>query len=257
MDPGTHMFGRRGADAYDLEDYGRHFPVEPGREPKVILESTPGYLYYQEALRRVPDLPTRPRCLFVVREPSSQIFSLYRYFRENWTWIPAGMSFSDFVSAARRGEHAFGGNELARDALRNAAYADFLEPWRDRLGPGRMRVVTFDALRADPRGFTADVARWAGLDPSFYDAYGFARDNETYAARWRPLQGVNVALRGRLPKGRLYGAARRAYRSLNTRPPSAPDAEDRAVLGELRKEYRAANERLARGFGLALAGWRD
>lgn len=255
VDPGSHLFGRRGGAPYDLERYGRHFPVAPGREPRLVLESTPSYLYAREALRRIPDLPTRPRCVFVVREPSSQIFSLYRYFRENWSWIPAGMSFREFVSAARRGEHGFGGNELARDALRNAAYVDFLEPWRDRLGPDRMRVHSFDALRADPRGLVAELARWAGLDPRFYDARELPRENEGYAVRWRPLQELNVALRGRLPKGRLYRAARDAYRSLNTRAAPGPSDEDRVVLDELRSEYRAPNERLARSFALALPGW--
>ena len=253
-DPGTHM-ARDGVEPGDLDAYARHFPVEPGREPKVVLESTPGYVYHREALLRIPGLPTQPRCLFIVREPSSQVFSLYRYFRENWSWVPASMSFREFVAAVRGGTHDFGGNELAFDALSNAAYVDFLEPWRERLGGERMRVHTFDALKADPRGFVEDVAGWLGLDTSFYQTYGFPRENETYAARWRSLQEVNIALRARLPKGWPYEVARRVYRAVNTRSPDAAGSDERAVLSGLRDEYRAANERLARSFDLDLSGW--
>ena len=252
VDPGTHMFGRRGADPYALDRYAAHFPDAPAA---VVLESTPAYVYSREALARVPDLPSAPRCLFVVREPSAQILSLFQYFRNNWSWIPSDMTLAQFVAAADAGTHDFGGNELARDALRNAAYVDFLEPWAERLGPDRMRVETFDALRADPRGLTERVARWAGLDPAFYADYAFPRDNETYAPRWSTLQRVNVALRARLPKGVLYDAARGAYRALATRRPAGPDEDDRAVLAGLRARYREPNARLAARFGLDLGAW--
>ena len=89
-------------------------------------------------------------------------------------------------------------------------------------------VLTFDALVGDPLGTAKAVAGWVGLDAGFYDAYGFPRENETYAPRSRLLQTVNVAVRRHLPGGRAYDAARTLYRRLNTRRPSGADAAEAA-----------------------------
>lgn len=147
----------------------------------MVFEATPSYLYMTNALELIPELETQPKCLFVLREPAAQIFSLYQYFRNNWDWIPAGMSFPAFIEAAREGSHDFKGNELARNALSYARYVDYLLPWRARLGRERMLVMTFDALAGDPAGSTSRVAEWLGLDTEFYSSYGFPRENETYA----------------------------------------------------------------------------
>lgn len=133
------------------------------------------------------------------------------------------MGFGDYLRAIEDGSHDFSGNELARDALTNAAYVDFLRPWRDRLGEGRMFVCTFDELRRDAPALTRRIAQWTGLDPSFYDSHDFASENESYVPRSRGLQNLNIALRERLPKGALYRGLRGVYRRLNTtRPRRSP-----------------------------------
>jgi hypothetical protein len=255
VDPGTHMHrpGRHAADG--LAAYARYFPAPPGPAPRVVLESTPAYVYSATALARIPALPTRPKCLFVLREPAAQVYSAYQYFRNNWGYVPRGMSFGAYLDAVRAGSHDFNGNEQAQNALRYAAYVDYLEPWRDRLGAERMRVRLFDDLVADPRGFTREIAAWLGLDPAFYDGYGFPRDNDTYAVKSPTLQRLNLALRARLPKGAAYRGLRRLYRRLNTGRPTGPEADDRALIAELRASFRPANARLAAAFGLDLAPW--
>jgi hypothetical protein len=256
VDSGTHMFRPAANIADGLEGYSRYFAIKPGQNPKVILESTPSYLYQQTALRQVPDLPTKPKCLFVLREPGQQIYSLFTYFQNNWSWIPAGMRFGDYLSTLRKGNpDMFRGNELARDALRNARYADFLELWRARLGDERMMVCSFDQLKADPQALTRRIAAWLGLDPSFYDQYAFPRDNETYVVRNSALQRANVALRGWLPRGALYRSLRSLYRQLNTRPPEGPDEADQALIAALSADFAEANARLRARFGLELPGW--
>lgn len=255
VDPGSHMYRGDFNIETGLEGYETQFSVPPDREPAVIFEATPSYLYSAAALRHIPDLPTRPRCLFVVREPATQIFSLYSYFKGNWDWVPPDMTFGEFLTAVRDRSHDFRGNELARDALANAAYIDHLERWHARLGDARMMVVTFDDLARDPRDLMRRVAAWAGLDPAFYDTYAFRSENESYAPRSRALQAVNLAVRRRLPKGRFYGALRNVYRQLNTKKADGPDATDRAALADLRAEFEPFNRRLARSFGVDLDGW--
>lgn len=255
VDPGTHMYRPEAHVARGFETYRDQFPIPAGAKPRVILESTPAYIYYDTALDRIPDLASQPKCLFILREPAAQIYSLYTYFRDNWTWIPADMTFDGFLAAARAGSHEFNGNELVKNALSYAKYVDYLLRWRDRLGPERMMVITFDEFIADQRGTTQRIAQWLGLDPAFYETYDFPRENETYAPRNRLLQRVNVGVRGLLPKGAFYEKLRGFYRKLNTRASSGPAQEERGRIEALRPEFAEANARLAESFGLDLERW--
>lgn len=257
VDLSSHMY-RPGANvANGLDGYAHYFDLRSKVNPKILLESTPSYLYSETALRYVPDLPSAPRCLFVVREPSEQIYSLFRYFQSNWSWIPSSMRFSEYLSVLRQpiDTQQFRGNELAQNALGNARYVEHLLPWRDRLGPERIMVTTFDRLTHDPKRLTQEVSAWLGLDPEFYESYCFLWENETYAVRSRALQRVNVSIRARLPKGAAYRALRGFYRRYNTRPPEKPDAEDRFLIERLAREYTQANARLREEFNLDLLGW--
>lgn len=254
-DPGTHMFRASATSTNGLDGYAQYFPQDGGLRRKVLVESTPAYIYYEEALRNIPELATRPKCLFVVREPAAQIYSLFRYFSGNWNWVPHDMSFRSFVEAAQTGSHDFNGNELARNVLRNAVYVDFLERWRARLGRERMFVRTFDHLLRDKKAFTRTIAGWLDLNPAFYDDYPFPRENDSYAVRCQRLQALNLRVRGKLRRARLYGPLRRAYRRLNTTTPPGPSNDDLEVMADLRRRFRADNERLARAFALDLSNW--
>ena len=63
VDPGTHMHRPGAHIANGLEGWRDQFPIPSGVKPKVILESTPGYLYYETALTHIPALESAPKCL--------------------------------------------------------------------------------------------------------------------------------------------------------------------------------------------------
>ncbi len=257
VDPGTHMYRADCHVSRGLESYGALFPpLRPtDRAPLVRLEATPGYIYSKTALEHIPDLPNAPKCLFVLREPVSQIRSLYAYFQGNWNWIPAGMSFADYLAAVEAGMSDFKGNELARNALGNAEYVKFLEAWRSRLGPDRMKILLFEDLRADPRAVTQEVARWVGLAPEFYADFGFDAQNETYVPRSRLLHRVNIALRAQVPKGRLYNGLREIYHKLNTTRRDQAPSGGQDVVDDLHARFVEPNRRLSERFGLDLSKW--
>ncbi len=257
VDAGTHMHEPSRHIANGLDGYRTFFKAPASTEPRVVFEATPSYLYSRAALDHLPDLQTAPKFLFIVREPAAQIFSLYSYFKNNWKWIPSGMTFADYVNAAREGATDFRGNELARNALRYAAYIDYLTLWRNRVGLERMRVELFDDLVSDPKSFIQSLAEWAGLNPSYYETYNFPRENETYEVKLAWLQGINVSIRRGLPKGRAYRGLRSLYRALNTNKPKGPTARDLEIIKLLRREYESANERLAKEWELDLSTWKN
>ena len=253
-DGDSHTFRSDFNSEHGLEAYARQFDSEAARRSSVIFESTPTYIYQKTALRMIPDLPTRPRCLFVLREPAAQIRSIFTYYRNNWAHIPPDLDFHDYLARVRRDDARFAGNELAERPFRHARYLDFLIPWRDALGPDRMKVLTFEQVTGDPRGTMREIADWLDLDAGYYDDFAFRSDNESYQPRSRALQRINIALRGRLPKGRIYRALRAAYRGVNTdRPDRSPDAA--GDMAEIRARMAPHNEALAEAFDLDLTGW--
>lgn len=255
VDPSTHMFrADRNFRLFGLGGYARLFE---GGDPSaaVVLEATPGYLYSETALRYLTTIPTRPSFIFLLREPVAQLRSLHRYFQQNWTWIPRDMSFREFIAAVQRKSTDFRGNELAANALNNAWYPDHLRRWRQVIGADRMVVLLYEDLLHDNRGFMRRVSKRLGIDPEFYDGYHFPRENSTYAVRSGWLQDLNVRVRSRLPKGRLYNRLRNLYRAVNTRPsPSHP--QDPELERGLAEYFAPMLSQLEQEFGMDLTPWR-
>lgn len=251
VDPGTHMYRAEAHINAGFESWRHQFDMAACSKASIITESTPSYIYSNTALSNIPFLASNPKVLFIIREPSSQIYSMYNYFRNNWNWIPASMTFGDFLACVRDSSHDFGGNELAQNALVNAGYVTFLRQWRDRLGPERMRVLNFDDLRSDHVSFMTSIASWLDLDPDFYRDYTFPTENQTYTPKRRWLQHINIAVRGTLPKGPIYRALRSAYRRANTHSAKpAASAEDLVLLDQLREEFVELNKALDDEFGI-------
>lgn len=260
VDPGTHMYRKaRNFSTSGLSGYEAEFPQD-GDGARIVVEATPGYMYYETALRELPRLPTRPDFVFVLREPVAQIRSLFRYFQENWDWIPRSMTFPDFIEAVEKGTSTFKGNELASGALRNADYLDHLRRWREACGADRLHLFLFEDMIRDPRGFMIRLAARLGIDPAFYETYDFPVENETYVVKNAALQSLNIRIRGLIPQGRMYEVLRRMYRAANTKsvPKSAarPASDDFEVERMLSYRYLPMVRELEQEFGLDLATWR-
>lgn len=258
VDPGTHMFHADQHVSRGLDTYRDCFPDIPkgAPKPKIILESTPSYLYSETALQFIPDLPSRPLLLFILREPSAQIFSLFKYFSNNWNFVPANMTFTDFLAAVESGGYDFGGNELAQNAIRFADYRPFLTRWIERCGRERVKIYLFEDLRENPRLFARKICFDLGIDAEFYDTYHYPKDNETYRIRDSGIQRLNIAIRNHLPRGAVYDWLRNIYRTVNTRRPDPMSAEDKDALAALRKKFEYANQALEATVGISTKQWR-
>jgi hypothetical protein len=256
VDPGTHMYSpARNFVGGGLAGYSKLFEAcDPGS--RVVIESTPSYLYSEAALRELPHLRTEPKFIFVLREPVSQLHSLFSYFQQNWNWIPRQMSFREFVAAAEQGGHEFKGNELAVNALRNAWYPDHLRRWQAAVGRDRMLILLFEDLVEDSRAAMRVIARRMGIDPTFYETYDFPAENKTYLARSGALQDLNIMVRSRLPQGAMYNTLRRFYRAINTKAPSG-HGRDLGADRRLAERYVEMLPDLETGFGLDLTKWRQ
>lgn len=256
FDPASNVLDQ-GEDGYKA-----YFQSPKCRSAKLLIEGSPAYVVMGAALDHLPDLSSRPHIVFVVREPSAQIYSTHKYFSNTHNHLPPGMDFPAFIAALRAGRTDFSANELCRDALKNARYVDHLARWQDRLGMDRMSVFVFEEM-VDPNkraGFMKALAVRFGLDPAFYDSYDFPTANESYVAKHAGLNRLMVAARNRVldligADNWFYRTARAAYRKLFTTARAERSADDATLLAELKAEYKAANQALADRFSLDLSRW--
>ncbi|MGI9328393.1 MAG: sulfotransferase [Pseudomonadales bacterium] len=236
--------------------YERFFESNGPSVPRVVMEAGPDYMYQQIALQKLPELPNEPTFIFLLREPASQIYSLFQYLQNNWQYLPNTMTFSEFIELARVRSETLAHHELLQNAIDNARYLAHIEKWVARVGQDRVRVYLFDDLKRDSQQYMQRLCADLGLDPSFYDSYDFDKGNESYRIRSHALQKLNLAVRSKLPHWTLYNWARRVYRRLNTDPDSIQKStEELETLRTLRLEFAAANNALAERFQLDLRDW--
>lgn len=256
VDPSSDQF-RPHANFRDhgFEGFAQFFTeTEPGAS--LCIESTTLCLYSQTALNHLPDLPSRPKFLFMVREPSRQLYSNYQFFTNKFPEIDPRTSFADFIDQVRRADPRVGHVEQLRHALDYANYEKHLSRWRDRVGADRIAVHVFEDMIKDPRVFARKLAVTYGIEPDFFDSYAFDPDNQTTYVRSWALKSLGRKLRAILPAGRALEGLRSVYHAINSskaRPEMS--AQDEATLAALKAEFADANQRLAREFDLDLSRW--
>ena len=257
VDPGGELYNKKAnITTCGLECYGRFFPSSCDREPRLVLEATSVYVFQQNALKYLPDLPALPHFIFLVRKPSDQIYSTFTYFQNNMADLDRSLAFAEFVSLAGQDRADFSNNKLLRDPLITPHYVDLVERWVARCGRERVHVFVFENMTADPQSFMKELALTFGIDPGFYDNFDFGAENQSYRVRSFQVHRFVVKARRLLPDGPFRNKIRHLYRRYNTVPKTEPASERSHVLqSELDRLYRETNTRLADRFGLDLSRW--
>jgi Sulfotransferase domain len=261
LDPGHALLDRR-SNYHDhgLAGYADHFRECGGRSGPIVLEATPHYLYQETALGVLSSLDPPPTLLFLLRRPADRIYSEYQFARNNRAVIDRDMSFREFLRVVRRGEPSLRGRTQLDAVIDHSRYINYLEEWASRFPRPRLHILLFEDLQRDNRSFMKGAATVLGIDPRFYDTYGFPLKNLTYQVRYQALHRFRSAVGRRLPRGQaktlLHKATRKVYSAVNIeRIRPAKTSDDYEVLAELDREFAADNARLAREFGVDLSSW--
>ena len=251
---------RQGANIHDhglaaYEAYFRH--CDPTRT-RVVLEATPGYLYQQTAPRVLASLEPRPRVLFILRNPSDRVYSAYHSVRFR-AFLDPTTGFRDYLAQVRDGQPG----ERVDDAVERSQYVDYLRPWLECFPRASVDILLYERLREDPRRFMKDLAERLGIEPGFYEHYGFPHKRLTQEIRRPALHRTLARATGlvvRDPDGKAMRMLRKAfggaYASVNVSPkPPSKTAEDRRLLADLDRHFAPYNARLARELDLDLSPW--
>lgn len=264
MDEG-HPLLRPGSNfhARGLEGYAEFF-ADCKTGARVVFEATTHYIYQRTALEVLSQLPTRPRVVFLLRKPSERVYSSFRYSQNNLANVRRDLTFARFVELSK----SDGGGGAALEELAGASayvlrndigfsrYVEYISAWVERFGRGRVDVLLFEDLKANPRAFMKEFAARVGVDASFYDSYDFPLKNETFGVRYPSLHRGVRRLNGLVPSAALKGALKKAYVKAQSGGRSeVKTQEDARALEELEREFRPFNRRLADELGLNLSAW--
>ncbi|HWC31681.1 MAG TPA: sulfotransferase [Actinomycetota bacterium] len=235
----VHFFDRnfeRGTDWYR-----EHFRAA-GRE-RHVGESTPEYMYAQEAPRRIADTLGDVRLLAILRDPVDRAYSAYWH---NRTRGHEQLAFEEALDAEQC-RLASGDESVAmRFAyVDRGRYAAQLRRVREALPEAPLSVTLFERLRDERVETVRSLYRFLGVDDAVVPPQIAEVKNRFVEFRSQRL---------RRPIRRLPGPLRRIAGRLNIRYRTYPSlsAELRARVAE---RFRDDNVELASWLGLDLSPW--
>ena len=226
-----------------LEDYSAYFSPAPGQH--LLFEASPQYFQQDTALEWLPGLASRPKVLFLLRDPARRLQSLFRYSKYALKRLPPDTGFSQWLITAQ--------GQSEQEACR---YQQRLRTWQEALGEQRLKVFVFEQLVREPAAHLVELSDWLGINPEFWRGFGYTQRNRTVDMRHPALHQL-AANMGRFIPAALVARLLPLYYRINARPAPAPDPAELAALTALREQYQPHNDELARQFGLDLRCWQD
>lgn len=226
---------------HGLEAYGRFFPAAP-RE-RVIIEATPRYATQETPPTVLATLPSKPRVLFVVREPGARIRSQFRYLKYNLHYVDEDESFAGWLES-----------DVGKSNIEATRYRRHLARWVERLGKERVRVQVFEEMVRAPAREMGRLCAWLGLDAAFFEGRVLTPRNRTQRIERPGLHGLAQRFGAVLPRSLVNRLLPAWYRLVAQ--PAEPAAEgEAAALEALRARFEQDNRRLSEDFDLDLSAW--
>jgi hypothetical protein len=255
IDPGYPLYNERlNYHAGGLAGYARMFPDDVTGSALLRLEATPDYMYQKTALSILPGLPTRPRLVFILRNPVERIISLFGYAMHNVASLEPNVSPRALFDAARAGTCT--GDQIIDCAVLHSMYHHWLDRWMASAGRSRVDVYFFDDLVARPICVMRRFCESVGINADFYEGFKFKAENQTLQVRSVRLSRAKRFVEVKAPNLMRSSFLRNFYRAVNVRP-SAPVASlDKDLADDIRACFAEPNRQLARLLGRDLPpGW--
>ena len=147
------------------------------------MESTPDYLYCEEARERIATLLPEAKLTFSLREPISRLISWYRFARQIGK-LPQTVSFDAYVELLFAATNRHEETEAQHlQTLQQGCYTNYLEPYFNRFGTERVHILFYEELAAQPVDTMAKLCDFAGIDAGFFTDYAFKVTNRTQQMR--------------------------------------------------------------------------
>jgi hypothetical protein len=220
-----------------LELYQKHF--EHCKGSKVIFEATAPYIYHQNALEQIATLETKPKVIFLLREPSKRMMSQYLF--ERYRTGRKQMELNEYIKLP--------------GLLQHGEYSGYLKQWEEAIGRDRMLVYIFEEFMGDTVAGMKDMAGKLGLDPTFYDGFDFTTRNETLKMKSTALHRAGLKIQEYVPHW-LQAIILPLYLKFNSSgKPQATEAEKQLLKDEVVPYYKEEKSRMEEFLGRQITAW--
>lgn len=242
--------------------YERFFPERA--EECLRFEATTHYYYQKVALSVFSAAKPQPLVVVVLRNPSDRIYSSFRFTQENLAVIDRRLSFDRYidcllsgdVSPAARYYTSRSSFYVACRELELSRYINWLKKWAALLEIGKLEIVLFEELKAEPKRLMMRLCGRLQIDPNFYEDYDFLHRNRTMIVRSQKAHRLARRLGSRLPLGAAKHLLKRVYSAHQLGASSQiPTDADCEALRRLDIIFAASNLELSAKFGLNLTLW--
>lgn len=224
---------------HSLEAYSSYFNSKESDQKKVRLEATAPYIYFENALEHIPKLPSKPKVIFVLREPSARLYSQYRFERFRTKRIQ--MTWEEYSKNDK--------------LILHGDYEYYLKKWVKSLGKDRIYVCTFESLVSDPKECIGDMSSFLGINSVFYENYNFIQHNETVAIKNKLIHRLGLTLQRYVPHG-IQEKILPLYLKINSGKMPLKDPSDKKILKSVKSDYQDSILRLKKLFpNLNLESW--
>ncbi len=216
---------------------------------KIVLESTPDYLYQEISLSVFSGLRYKPRLIFILRKPSERVFSLFNIAKHRFSAFKRQFTFSEFVERIlAKNSRFYEKYPIHADAVDKSKYAVYLRRWFSMYDRTRINVLLFEDMIKDPEGFMKNIAADLDIDPHFYSGYDYRVHNKTRPVRSYYLEKINRKF--------FSGYIRQTVHRFNLKPgPIEKTQADIDTIARLDALFSPYNKQLAHEFGIDTSKW--
>jgi hypothetical protein len=151
-------------------------------KPDLIrMEASPHYIYSKGTPLRIHKALPNAKLVFLLREPMSLLFSLYRYWQQIGI-VSVSLDYNVFVNDQfERIKQP--GAKLHKIALSMGRYSMFLEPYLDLFGPDRILVQFFEEMIENQGAVVRTICNFVGISPDCCDQFEYKCYNPTVRPR--------------------------------------------------------------------------
>jgi hypothetical protein len=238
-----------GETLWDFEDYFSHC----GPPAHLRLEATPYTLYASDAATQIAAMLPNSTMLFVLRDPIKRLISDYRFHLQRNHPSTRG-TLEDFFEWQL---HMCGD---IPNLLKFGCYLEYLQPFIETFGRGRVLVLFFEDLIARPVVEMGKLCERLGIDKAFYRTYVFETHNPTihFKSSWlnnmyMSLEPLVADIRARIihkPKlhklfEEIVMVGKSTYRRLNDHRKRQQGDFPPEVIARLKKYYQPYDKALS------------
>ncbi len=242
-----------------LEGYRKFFTHCETENCNIIFEATPDYLYQKTPLNVLPGLDPVPDIIFILRNPSMRVFSMFQFAKNNVGILKKDLSFSDFINMLKfPSSSCLNGRVILQNSVEHGKYINYIKEWMNVLERKKIHVLLFENLVSNPKSFMKNLSSSFNINPDFYETYNFKKFNKTYKVKNQRLHMLWKKIHWKMPTSLLRSIVYKFYNTINTDSKGITITNtDREILVALQKEFRASNDELSTLLDIDVSHWEE